>query len=429
MIEKLKEKYSGKSVVILGFGREGKSTLKVLKEAGITDITIADKMDVSGVPEAEGCKFICGDDYQKNLDDYDVVFKSPGIVLTKPYDSYKCHITAQVTEFVHVYRGRMVGITGTKGKSTTVTLLYHILKNAGKKVVLGGNIGIPVFDLAEDMKDKETIAVVELSCHQLEYIDVSPKNAVLINLYEEHLDHYGTFEKYIEAKKHIYNFQGEGDFLYIKDDLVPGESEFSGGSPKITAITPEMVENTVLPEGAKLLGKHNLFNVALVKEIAKNFNVDKDTFDEGLKSYNPLPHRLQLVGEFDGVRYYDDSISTIGETTIQAVKSIENVQTILVGGMDRGIIYDELEDFFATGPVKNIILMYETGKRIYEEMLEKNLATEGIVVVTDLKEAVTVAKKLTKPGEACVMSPAAASYGYFKNFEERGDVFAALVKG
>lgn len=430
MVELLARKYKDKSILILGFGREGKSTLNILKKAGLTDITVADKMDVSQAVMKEGCKCIWGDDYQKSLDNYDVVFKSPGIVLERPYGEYKCHMTAQVSEFVEAYRDRIIGITGTKGKSTTVTLLYHILKCSGKKVVLGGNIGIPVFELIEDMmKDREMMAVVELSCHQLEYINVSPKWAVLINLYEEHLDHYGTFEKYIAAKKHIYTYLNEGDKLYVKEDITPKDSEFINGSkPDIVQITAEIVKNMVVPAETKLLGEHNLFNVALVWEIAREFGISKEEFEAGLITYNPLPHRLQLVGEFDGVRYYDDSISTIGETTIQAVKSVKNVQTILVGGMDRGIVYDDFEQFLSMRPVKNIILMYETGKRIYDEMTAKKMSTEGIRVVYDLKEAVETAKKVTLAGEACVMSPAAASYGYFKNFEERGDVFAELVR-
>ncbi len=445
MLGLLREKYKDKKILVLGFGREGKSTLGVLKRAGLQDITVADMADVSEAVAKEGCNCVWGEDYQNCLDDYDVVFKSPGIVLKKPYNEYKCHITAQVTEFVQAYREHIIGITGTKGKSTTVTLLYHILKNSGKKVVLGGNIGIPVFELIDEMMDdKETLAVVELSCHQLEYIDVSPKWAVLINLYEEHLDHYGTFEKYIEAKKHIYTYQKNGDKLFVKADIAPKAEEFAlcesekncieepfcdekAALPTVLCITPEMVKNMTAPEGTKLLGEHNLFNMALIKEIIKEFDINDKEFREGLVTYEPLPHRLQFIGEVDGVKYYDDSISTIGETTIQAVKSVKNVSTILVGGMDRGIVYDDFEEFLSNRPVKNIILMYETGRRIYEEMKQKNLATEGIIVVSDLKEAVKTAKKVTLPGEACVMSPAAASYGYFKNFEERGDVFKKLV--
>ena len=432
MIDRLKEKYTGKSIVILGFGREGKSTLAILQKAGLADcITIADKMDVSETAKEAGCRYICGDDYQKTLDDYDVVFKSPGIVLEREYDSYKCIITSQTQEFTEAYRERIIGITGTKGKSTTVTLLHHILRESGHKVCLGGNIGIPVFELAEEMSaNAEMLAVVELSCHQLEYMTVSPKWSVLINLYEEHLDHYGTFEKYIAAKKHIYAYCKQGDKFFCKDDIVPEKEEFlTGEMPDIVTISGETVENLEIPtEDIKLLGKHNLFNVALVHEIIREFSVGENDFIKALISYNPLPHRLQLVYEEAGVRYYDDSISTIGETTIQAVKSVKNVQTILVGGMDRGIVYDDLEEFLSSRPVKNIILMYETGKRIYDEMSKKNMCRSGIVVVDNLEEAVKKAKEVTVSGEACVMSPAAASYGYFKNFEERGEVFSRLVR-
>ena len=151
-------------------------------------------------------------DYQKCLNDYDVVFKSPGVVLEKPVKEYTSQILSQTELFFQCFRDQIIGITGTKGKSTITTLIYHLLKEAGMDTILVGNIGIPVFDHMEEV-GPDTRIVCELSCHQLEYMTVSPHIAILTNLHEEHLDHYGTLEKYVQAKRHIYSNQKEEDVL------------------------------------------------------------------------------------------------------------------------------------------------------------------------------------------------------------------------
>ena len=204
--EYIKEQTDGKTVCILGFGREGKSTYKILKKyCSPASIAIADlnPVDRSANELPDDVKLICGEDYQKSLDDFDMVFKSPGIVLEKQPEELKCEITSETQIFFSVYREQIIGITGTKGKSTVTSLIYHILRESGKDCRIAGNIGIPVFDIAEDISE-ETIIVCELSCHQLEYMTVSPAKAVFLNLFEEHLDHYGTLENYYNAKKNIY---------------------------------------------------------------------------------------------------------------------------------------------------------------------------------------------------------------------------------
>ncbi|MDE5861763.1 MAG: UDP-N-acetylmuramoyl-L-alanine--D-glutamate ligase, partial [Ruminococcus sp.] len=222
-VEYLKNYIDKKSVCILGFGREGKSTYRLIeKYCKPESVTIADLNSLNNPPENTG--IITGTDYQKSLDDFDIVFKSPGIVLEKKTSELKCEITSETQVFFTVYREQIIGITGTKGKSTVSSLIYHILKESGKDTYLVGNIGVPVFDIAEDVKDG-TIIVCELSCHQLEYMTVSPETAVFLNLYEEHLDHYGTMEKYHNAKKNIYLHQQEYDFLLINSDI---EYEFTG---------------------------------------------------------------------------------------------------------------------------------------------------------------------------------------------------------
>lgn len=439
MLETLKDIIKDKKVLVLGFGREGRSTLAtVLSAGGYADVAVSDKNQV----DAGAVPVICGDHYLDVMDDYDVVFKSPGIVLPKSIGSYKCEVVSQTEVFFRHFKNQIIGITGTKGKSTTTTLLHHILKEAGIKTALAGNIGIPVFDIAQEI-EPDTKIVVELSCHQLEYMTVSPKMGVLMNIHEEHLDHYGTMEKYVAAKENIYRNQVEGDVVFCNEHNLPAPgtckshvisvgNEPTNADIKIGADYVIYKNNRFeLPIGEmNLIGHHNYFDIGIVYAACKEMGMEDDVFRAGLCSYNPLPHRLQCIGTVGGVRYYDDSISTICQTTIQALESLKTVGSVLVGGMDRGIDYEELENYLSTSSVDYIILMAATGKRIYDEIAEKFPEfekPERLILVDTLWDAVEKAKEFTKPGKCCVLSPAAASYGIFKNFEERGEVFTKYV--
>jgi UDP-N-acetylmuramoylalanine--D-glutamate ligase len=417
-----------KKVLILGFGREGKSSLnRILKVGGFKSVTVADKNDVSkDVPT--GVFTLFGDSYQDSLNDYDVVFKSPGIVLNEDISKYSCLITSQTEIFIERFRDQIIAVTGTKGKSTTSSFLYHVLKTAGKDCLFAGNIGIPLFEIADEVKEN-TIIVAELSCHQLEYTKVSPKKAVLLNIYEDHLDHYGTREKYGLAKKNIYKYQKSEDFLYTLKEVTD-----EWGESKSKTI---YVSTSVLPfksfdeiDKVKLKGSHNLLNVAFAYEALRDCEIPDETFIKAVSSFEPLPHRLEFVGKISGVDYYDDSISTTVKSTISAVESIHNASILLLGGMERNIDYEELINYVAKSHLKYVICMYESGRRIYEmyENTKKNDDSPKAVLVSDLEEAVDFAKENAKANDAVLLSPAAASYGYFKNFEERGDVFKTLVK-
>lgn len=474
MITYLANRIKDKSVLILGFGREGQSTLKAFLKAGSAKkITIADQKALSLEMEVfadaayadynlQSIDFCCGPQYQDFCDDYDLVMKSPGIVLKKDISMYETEILSQMQLFFEYYRDRIIGITGTKGKSTTTTLLHHILKESGRPAILAGNIGIPVFDILHEVTD-ESIFVIELSCHQLEYMTISPKWGILLNIYEEHLDHYGTLEKYIASKKKIYENQKDGDYLFVNPDVRPETGRCSANiklvdikhikpdcnieSDKGVDIILNMPSDSdqMLPvisyqnrqceiptTEISLLGEHNYLDIAYVYGVCCELGIDDEEFVKGLQSYVPLPHRLQYIGTVNGVAYYDDSISTIDETTIQALNTIKNADTVLIGGMDRGISYVNLERYLADSKVAHIILMEDTGKRIYEEIQSDYpdfLHKERLFVVNHLEDAVRLAKQITKKGGSCILSPAAASYGIFKNFEERGDVFAQLVNG
>ena len=472
MITYLANRIKDKSVLILGFGREGQSTLKAFLKAGSAKkITIADQKALSLEMEVfadaayadynlQSIDFCCGPQYQDFCDDYDLVMKSPGIVLKKDISMYETEILSQMQLFFEYYRDRIIGITGTKGKSTTTTLLHHILKESGRPAILAGNIGIPVFDILHEVTD-ESIFVIELSCHQLEYMTISPKWGILLNIYEEHLDHYGTLEKYIASKEKIYENQKDGDYLFVNPDVKPETGRCSANiklvdikhikpdcnieSDKGVDIILNMPSDSdqMLPvisyqnrqcelptTEISLLGEHNYLDIAYVYGVCCELGIDDEEFVKGLQSYVPLPHRLQYIGTVNGVAYYDDSISTIDETTIQALNTIKNADTVLIGGMDRGISYVNLERYLADSKVAHIILMEDTGKRIYEEIQSDYpdfLHKERLFVVNHLEDAVRLAKQITKKGGSCILSPAAASYGIFKNFEERGDVFAQLV--
>lgn len=444
MIGTIRKYVKDKKVLILGFGREGKSTLALLKKAGgYGMIAISDRNPVQA---SEEIPVICGEDYQKCLNDFDVIFKSPGIVLEMERKDIRGCLVSQTELFFERYRNQIVGITGTKGKSTTTTLMHHILKSAGKNTVLAGNIGIPAFDIWEEIGE-DTIITFEMSSHQLEYMTVAPRVAVYLNIHEEHLDHYGTMEKYVAAKENIYRNQLSGDTLFVNEQIVPEAGScaaevISVGYGKTTDIVISgscitckkgTIKDSVyeIPvDKIHLLGEHNYYNIAMAYGVLKKFGITDEEFTRGLCSYETLPHRLQYIGCVDGVKYYDDSISTICDTAIQALNSVKDTATILVGGMDRGIDYSELISFLSVHPVQNIILMAATGKRIYQEvkdMDKKFSGKERLYLVDTLEEAVALAKRITPKGTSCVMSPAAASYGIFKNFEERGEVFNRLV--
>ena len=442
----LKKYIENKKIAILGFGREGKSTLKLCMEIG--GYKSIDVLDLNEVTQELDPKItvICGPGYQDSLNFYDIVIKSPGIVLKQNIKNYTCNITSQTEIFFEKYRQQIIGITGTKGKSTTTTLIHHILKASNYDTVLAGNIGIPAFDILDSITEN-SIIVFEMSSHMLEYMKVSPRIGALLNIHEEHLDHYGTMEKYVAAKKNIYKNQLVGDVCFVNKDIdvssmadiitVSAEDKranvYIRGNIIYIESKDKSFQYTIPVKQINLIGEHNMFDIGMAYAILKCVGISDEEFTKGLISYNPLPHRLQYIGTIDGVKYYDDSISTICDTTIQALKSVENVQTVLIGGMDRGIDYDELIEFLADNSVDNIVLMYDTGKRIFKEINELSdevkYKFEGrLYLARDLEEAVDIAKIYTTEGNCCVLSPAAASYGYFKNFEERGNKYSELVK-
>lgn len=440
LLQVLKEMIADKRVLLLGFGREGRALYRRIQQAGgYAVLGIADGNEISDAPD--GVTLHIGKEYQSAMNSYDIVFKSPGIVLEQKPETLSCRVTSLTELFLTAYREQCVGITGTKGKSTTSSLLYHVLQTAGVPSVLGGNIGIPMADLYEQITP-ETVIVLEIGVHQLEFNHKSPKTAVLLNLFEEHLDHYGTFEYYAYCKENIYRNQQTGDTLICGVKGLPLDGDCKADvlrlamedeTADVTLLHGNTVkcddETLVLPDDMALTGVHNRYNCAVVYALARRLSVSAVDILRGIATFRPLAHRLSPIGTFHGIRWYDDSISTACETCIQALNSLSDTDTVLIGGMDRGINYTSLLEYLEQSTVPHIILMSDSGKRIMKEAEGYAEQLRGrMQYAEDLPQAVAIAKKVTQQGKICLMSPAAASYNVYKNFEVRGEHFKALAE-
>lgn len=434
--EKLKAFFDGKSVVILGFGREGRSTLTLLRGCNCRKITVA---DMNPVPqdEAEGCALCCGENYLSCLydKDCDIIMKAPGIALKNSVgDDIKAKITSQTDLFLQFCESTIIGVTGTKGKSTTSSLIKFFLEKNGKNTMLIGNIGVPPLERRKEFTD-DCVIVCEMSCHQLEYVKASPDIAVLLNIYPEHLDHYDGFEAYANAKLNIFRYQSE------KDTLIIGEEVKQYADTKANVVTAGFscgdigtkdggifIFNDFYPAekiDTKLKGEHNLYNIAIAMYAAESAGCTACLCLEALPDFSGLEHRLEYVCTINGAEYINDSISTAPQTAIAALKAYPDTDTLIIGGMDRGISYDELSEFLnADTSVRNLIILPDSGKRAAEKVTNPLIQK---IFADDMPKAVEEAKKVTKV--RCILSPAAASYGFYKNFEERGKHFKQLVKG
>ena len=425
--EKLADFFRGRNVLILGFGREGRSTLSLLKKFGC-NITIADRNDVSCL-ETDGIEVIYGEDYLNCLDRFDIIMKAPGVVLLDLVpDSVKARITSQTDLLLRFCENTVIGITGTKGKSTTSSLIFHILRSCGIDALLIGNIGVPPLDCIPDLT-ANTVIVCEMSCHQLEYVQASPDIAVYLNLFEEHLDHYTGFDAYRKAKENIYRFQRKTDRLIINKSLVcagiPSEvttASLDGRADIFLDGSTVFINGDPYTFTTKLLGRHNLYNIGIAVCAAKMLGCADEAILPAVASFDGLKHRLENIGTVKNVTYINDSISTCPSTAIAAVRAFDGVDTIIVGGMDRGIDYTELVDFLNSSDIANVLLLPDSGHKI-EPLLDAS--KRNIYHAADLADAVAYAKLVTK--HICLLSPAAASYGFYKNFEERGDHFRSLV--
>ena len=452
MIDKLIDYLKNKKILILGFGKEGQSTYRFIRKY-IKDqkLYIADRKNVNEdlIKNDNNIEVIFGEEYLENLNNYDIIMKTPGISFANiNIDSFKEKIKSQLELFLEFIDVTTIGVTGSKGKSTTSSLIYQMLKDQNKDTVLMGNIGVPVFDCIEDIRES-TIVVLEMSSHQLEYMDVSPNIAILLNIYEEHLDHYKSIKEYAEAKINIGRFQRENDyFLYNVDNKlieeciyeinnskhIKYEVSFKGNvnkennSKKVYILNDYIYidDNKIynINEKRNLIGDHQLNNIMFVLAVSDILKLDLKESIKSINSFKGLEHRMEYVGKYDDIIYYNDSIATIPEATINSINGLKDVNTLIFGGMDRGINYNDFIDYLNKGIVENLICMPDTGYKIAEKLNGKT----NVFKVDTLEEAVEIAREVTKKNKICLLSPAAASYGFFKNFIEKGNKYKELVR-
>lgn len=452
------EFFRDKKVSILGFAREGQSTYQAIRKV-LPDfpLVVCDRQAPGseafpGREEDLHTRWFFGEDYLAGINGADVIIKSPGIPFRViESEQLRERVVSQTDLFLQLFRRQVVGITGTKGKSTTSSLLFHILKTANRPALLAGNIGIPPLDLIDDIT-AETVVVFEMSSHQLEHIRVSPHMAILLNIFEEHLDHYASYRDYQLAKMNIARWQQADDvFIYnpfneIAAGLVTELGLASeryllgnapGGSNLIFCDKGSLVLSLAGRESRirdicrvrKLPGNHNLLNIAAASAAAFLLKVAPLQISRAVASFAGLPHRLEFVGFYRGISFYNDSISTIPESTIEALKTFPGTSTLLLGGFDREVNFSALIGFLAESKVQNLIFIGKAGHRMYEEakalpgILEKNC-----LFPDSFEQAVQMAVSITPAAGICLLSPAAASYDAFRNFEHRGETFKELVR-
>ncbi|HOZ53973.1 MAG TPA: UDP-N-acetylmuramoyl-L-alanine--D-glutamate ligase [Bacilli bacterium] len=454
MIDKIINEINKKNnILILGFAREGISTYNLIRKY-LKDkhLTIADLntelLNINPfLKEDKNVNIILGDKYLDNLDTYDYIIKSPGINLKQiDVTNIKSKITSQTGLFLKYKNVKVIGITGTKGKSTTTSLIYEILKKCNKKPVLLGNIGIPIFSEIENIK-KNNIVVLELSCHQLQYTDASPNISILLNVYEEHLDLYKSYEEYINAKLNIFKYQNKEDYKIWEIDsrdsynnlkLDNNTFEITFNKDKIRGYKGVYLDNNklYLKEGNNnkiiyntkvkrlIIGEHNLYNIAAAFAVAIILKLNITKVSKIINKFKPLEHRLEYVGRYKKIDFYNDSIATIPRATINCIKSISNIDTVIIGGMNREVNLNELVEFLNNNQctLNNCIMLPETG-----HIISKDIKNKNVYIVNDMEEAVETAYKVTSKNKACALSPSAASYNVYKNFEERGRHYKELI--
>lgn len=419
--------FDGLKVCVLGYGKEGKATVAALEQfAPTATITIADAN--ADLQTDTKHAWHLGEHWLDQLESFDVIIKTPGIPPNAQLSKHLAKTTTAARIFLETIAGSgaiVVGVTGSKGKSTTSALLAAMLKQAGKDVHLVGNIGDPSIAHIHDAKTG-TIFVHEYSSYMLMDMTVSPHVAVITSFFPEHLDYHGSIDAYLEAKKNIARFQTEDDATYFNADS-PGAVSIAqeGRGRKIPVHSDDCPVDLA---DTKLIGEHNRENIALAWKVCEDLGVKKTDAVTAAKEFTPLPHRLQNLGEIHGITWVDDAISTTPESAIAALDALgDAVKTIILGGQDRGLSFTNLADRLKDSGVTTAILFPGSGPRI-REAIEKTGAAIDIIDASSMEEAVYASKEKTAKGGIVLLSTASPSYGMFKNFEEKGEEFAACIK-
>lgn len=400
--------YKGLKVAVIGYGIEGQDAEKFLKLKG-ADVTILDKKN--------------GDDYLDNLDDFNLIVRSAGVY---PYKSEfkNLVVTSSSKIFFEEFKGKIIGVTGTKGKGTTSTLIYEIMKASGFDVYLAGNIGKSPLELLPNLTAKSYV-ILEMSSFQLIDLPYSPHIAVVLNITSDHMDWHVNQSEYINAKKNIVLHQTSDDWAVINDEYETSRDFLKLTKGNSLAFNKNKLDD-VYKKDLILRGVHNLENIAAAVEVARILKIKDETIINIVKNFKGLVHRLEFVREVNNIKYYNDSFATGPQPTIAAIKSFTEPETIILGGSDKGLDYAELGKCIEEQEnVKNIILIGQIRDQIKKHIINKTVIDLGFA---GMDEIVRTAKEVTDEGGVVILSPAAASFDMFKDYKDRGYQFINEVK-
>ncbi|HAL63003.1 MAG TPA: UDP-N-acetylmuramoyl-L-alanine--D-glutamate ligase [Clostridiales bacterium] len=444
-IEEFKKSVKGKKIAVIGIGISNRPLIKYLKEAGAV-VTAYDKRTKEELGEVFkemselGVEMVLGDNYLDKLEG-EIIFKTPGLRFDNPAllkaRAQGSIVTSEMEVFFDVCPAKIIAVTGSDGKTTTTTLIYKILEKSGYKVWLGGNIGKPLLCDAENMTSSD-IAILELSSFQLHTMRKSPHIAVITNITPNHLDMHKDYKEYIDAKKNIMLYQTKEDRLIVNasnEETQKIGKEAKGAlldfsSKKDAYVT--LSEGVILRGGKPVLkisdikipGMHNVENymaaIAAVEGLAKD-----EAILEVAKTFGGVEHRIELVRVLDGVSYYNSSIDSSPNRTINTLKVFKNKVILIAGGKDKGIPYDDLGKPLAE-KVKILILIGKTADKI-EAALKNHENNVKIIRCKTYEEVVNTAHSLAKDGDTVILSPASTSFDMFKNAYQRGDLFKERV--
>ncbi len=437
--------FKNQKIFVLGMGKSGVSVARLLAKENhvlITDIK-CDDLELIKELEELGINVIITKKQNEIFDDsYDYVVKNPGVKLDHPVVLMAKKFNIPIlTELEVAYRYlpdvKIIGITGSNGKTTTTTIIYEFLKAAGIPVHLAGNIGYPLCSQIDGIK-KGDVIVTEISSHQLVNLDKFKVDvAVLTNLYQVHLDFFGTFENYKMNKLRIFNNQDEkcvailnkGDKnVYELTKNLKAKKEYFSSKDEADIC---MNEKDIVYKGEKIIslsdirvkGVHNYENIMAAILAAKQFDVSDSVIKEVLNNFAGVEHRIEFVAKINGREFYNDSKATNVDSTITALKSFDNDVVLILGGLDRGHSFEPLLPYLKN--VKHIVCYGETKERIKEFAIKNNI---DVTVTNNLEDAVHAAYNMSLEGDTILLSPACASWDQYKNFEDRGNEFKKIVR-
>lgn len=402
-----KQDLLNKKILIAGYGVEGVSTKKWLQTfLPVENITVIDNIDKSA-----------------NLiqwENFDLAIKSPGIEASKikiPYTTATNIFMANVSP-IH----KIIGVTGTKGKSTTSSMIFHILKERGLKTRLIGNIGNPMIECLIKKDIEPYIYVAEFSSYMLADINFSPHIAVYVSLFPDHLNYHHGVLNYYNAKKRMSSFAQKKDFFVYN----PRFKEFTQWAKTVRS-TVIPLNNSLSINNIKTIGDHNIENAKIAVTVTSILNVSKADAINALATFNPLPHRLQNLGVYNGITFIDDAISTTPESTIAGIEALNKVDAILLGGENRGYYFSNLVNCILKKGIKFIVLFPDSSIEIKKELEKQGFKNSYIFETNKMSEAVDFVFKKLKPYDLCLLSCASPSYSLWKNYEEKGDEFKKYI--